>query len=87
MNCDGEEKEKTVCWIEAVVDSVVEDVDWSTNWLVVRAVVTVDESVEEETAGSKILEVDNIETMVADDTGTVIETEISKDEMLLSINC
>ena len=49
--------------------------------------VTVDESVEEETAGSKILEVDNIETMVADDTGTVIETEISKDEMLLSINC
>ena len=27
INCDGEEKEETVCWIEAVVDSVVEDVD------------------------------------------------------------
>ena len=47
-----------MCWVEAVVDSVVDNVDQKTTWLVARTVVAV-----------------------------VIETEISKDEMLLSINC
>ena len=47
----------------------------------------VDKFVEEETADSKIVEDENIETMVADDMGTVMETEKGKDKILLSTDC